>query len=185
MTHFYRVSSFKTLAPSTGQSRVICSAQPGAAVRRIGTRHYPEDSAALLRRLHRDQRLANCLPIGLSQSEKTRKQYGGTLFSAPDYAEWPNHEELVFIGSEVLAPVRECTSMAGSAGHHQVRGAGPEHRAILRAVHRSVRRCERIGRTPRKAGNTACPTWQPNHLAVGGAGGIACQPIHSHLLSSG
>jgi len=36
--------------------------------------------------------------------------------------------------------------------------------------------------TPRKAGNTACPTWQPNHLAVGGAGGFACQPIHSHLL---
>ena len=45
-----------------------------------------------------------------------------------------------------------------------------------------LRRCERIGRTPRKAGNTACPTWQPNHLAVGGAGGLACQPIHSHLL---
>ena len=48
---------------------------------------------------------------------------------------------------------------------------------------RSLRRCERIGRTPRKAGNTACPTRQPNHLAVGGAGGFACQPIHSRLLS--
>jgi len=47
----------------------------------------------------------------------------------------------------------------------------------------TLRRCERIGRTPRKAGNTACPTWQPNHLAVGGAGGFACQPIHSDLLS--
>jgi radical SAM protein with 4Fe4S-binding SPASM domain len=45
-----------------------------------------------------------------------------------------------------------------------------------------LRRRERIGRIPRKAGNTACPTWQPNHLAVGGAGGFACQPIHSHLL---
>jgi len=36
-----------------------------------------------------------------------------------------------------------------------------------------LRRCERTGATPRKAGNTACPTLQPNHLAVGGAGGFA------------
>ena len=34
----------------------------------------------------------------LSPLETPKIQYGGALFSAPDNAEWPNHEEPAFVG---------------------------------------------------------------------------------------
>jgi len=48
---------------------------------------------------------------------------------------------------------------------------------------RSLRRCEKIGSAVRAAGQTACPTVQPGHLARRGAGGFACPPFSSRLLT--
>jgi len=48
---------------------------------------------------------------------------------------------------------------------------------------RSLRRCEKTGSAVRAAGQTACPTLQPGHLTRRGAGGFACPPFFSHLLT--
>ena len=79
---------------------MISSAQPADGLLHARTRHYQEACGVPCEGLSRDRPVTKWPPIGLLLHAADRVARSGSPVGVPDYAEWPNRESPVIVGSE-------------------------------------------------------------------------------------